>query len=158
MVKNKKTKKITKKSNNLINKINNTIDVPKIYQLYYNQLLGKTNRYKPTCEYKNIKFVYNKLDINKDDLFPYKFNIYVSNKVKKDDKIIINSIIYEVFISTILTRYTIRYIDILIDNIPVYKELKKDTDDYSNVKGFNNTSSLLDEILIQYKQLFINNV
>jgi hypothetical protein len=133
---------LTQNSKNLLNqKLDNktSIEIPIIYNSLYNKL--KNSLYKTKPVNKNIKFKINQLeeDFN-DSFFPYK--LYIDLFCKNDH------IQFEIFLSNIICNYTIRPILFEYNNTIVKKDLIKD--DFSNIKGYNDKNSLINEMLNLY--------
>ncbi len=149
---NKKPYKTNKKSPKLSPK-SPSFNVPSSYKKLYNDLKTKCRYYRPTNEYSGLKFIFSDIenDFN-DNYFPYKCNVEMKQNIKNNDKDIIErSTIYEIFFSTMFTKYTIRNIS---NNKDTYEF---EIDNYLNIQGFNSTSSVLNNMLIQFKNLFIKN-
>jgi hypothetical protein len=141
-------KKITKyKKNNNNNNNNNANKIPYNYVRYYNSILTIIKKFNNNNEFKNINLTALNIENNDDNLFPYKFYINLYNTEDSN----INNIImtFEIFLSNILCRYTIRLIH--IENNTKYNE------SYKKIKGFNKTDGILNEIISQYKLLVITN-
>lgn len=131
---NKNSFKVTKTSQKCLNEL---LKVPNIFKIMYDKIKIKCRYYRPLNELKNIKFILSRIESDDtDNFFPYKFYI----EMKQNEK----NIKFEIFLSKITTKYTIR-------SIP-YNDVKDDN--YSNIKGFNNCDNLLYNMIDQFNKLY----
>jgi hypothetical protein len=122
------------------------IKIPIKYKRYYDELNRKLKKYKPKNEFKNIKFKISNIESdNEDDFFPYK--CYIEVYRNNIDTNLTESILFRNYLSTIICKYTI------ISISPLNKD---ESSRFSGMKGFNTINGLLNEILLQFRILYIN--
>jgi len=115
--------------------------IPLEYKKLYNSLLYKLRTHVYIKPFSTIKFEISELQYDDEDIFyPYKFYIYLNNN---DDKMK-----FELFLSNIICKYTIRLTDLSCD---LSEELKK-------IKGYNKIDGIINEILSQYKHIYIKTI
>jgi hypothetical protein len=146
--------------------INTTI--PNEYTKLYNSFLYKIRRQIYIKPYSTIKFEISDLQYdNEDSFYPYKFYIYLNKNNNNEMK-------FEIFLSTIICKYTIRSIDI---NVNIENDLAIDKKQcsidnnkniinsfaflqdnekkiYQQIKGYNKIENVINEILTQYKIIY----
>jgi len=168
----KKSKKISKvKKIVTLGKIkSNSVDeniIPNEYKKLYNSLLYKIRCNVYNKPFSKIKFEISELQYdNEDDFFPYKFYINLNNND--------NKMKFEVFLSNIICKYTIRSIDILEDNNGANNGANNNVNNdanieannllesilcekkiYQQIKGYNKAEGIINEILSQYKIIYV---
>ena len=152
--------------------------IPEEYTKLYNSLLYKIRRYPFNELFSTIKFEISELQYDdEDNFYPYKCYIYLNNND--------NKMKFEIFLSTIICKYTMRSIDTISNN-----NLNNDTNNlledifyfdhnfqenildtmpkcsnkfiviyekkiYEKIKGYNKVESIINEILSQYKIIYL---
>lgn len=146
-----KTHKKSPKLSPILSPKSPNFNIPSLYKKLYNDLKTKCRYYRPVNEYYGLKFIFTDIENDlTDDFFPYKCQIEMKQIIKDNEQNINErSTIYEIFFSSIMAKYTIR-------NISNNKGICEfEIDNYLNTFGFNSTTNLLNNMLIQFKNLFI---
>ena len=140
-----KVKKIVRVSKIINNNKEKENIIPEEYKKLYNSLLYKIRRHVYKKPFSTIKFEISKLENDDEDsFFPYKCYIYLNNND--------NKMKFEIFLSTIICKYTIRSIDIS-NNTEMNRSFSEDSLLFSGVSMKENIN---DNLLIKNNKNIIS--